>query len=77
MVTSLQPRTDYFYCDECHKHVACVRVKPGVWEIQCPNCVGECALCGCHLAKLCFGKGSGAQMVLVAPGGKGAVPHSK
>lgn len=65
MVTGLQPRTDYFYCDECRKHVPCVRLKPGVWEIRCPNCAGECALCGCHLAKYCFGKVSGVQMVLM------------
>lgn len=53
----LEPRFDYFYCDECGKHVPCVRLGAGVWEVQCPRCVGECGLCGCHLAGHCFGKG--------------------
>ncbi len=53
----LHPNVDYFYCEECKKHVPCIRLEPGVWEVQCPRCVGECALCGCHLAGYCFGKG--------------------
>lgn len=50
------PRVDYIYCDECQTHVPCVRLEPGVWEVQCPRCVGECAVCGCHLADYCFGQ---------------------
>ena len=57
-VQQLEPRIDYFYCDDCEKHVPCVRLEPGVWEVQCARCVGECALCGCHLAGYCFGKGN-------------------
>ena len=53
----LQHNVDYIYCEECRKHVPCMRLEPGVWEVQCPRCVGECALCGCHLAGYCFGKG--------------------
>ena len=53
----LRQNVDYIYCEECKKHVPCVRLEPGVWEVQCPRCVGECALCGCHLAGYCFGKG--------------------
>jgi len=52
-----QPTIDYIYCEECGKHVPCVRLEPGVWEVQCANCVGECGLCGCHLVGYCFGKG--------------------
>ncbi len=56
-VKDLQPKIDYIFCDECQEHVPCVRLEPGVWEVQCPRCVGECALCGCHLSGYCFGKG--------------------
>ncbi len=52
----LQPNVDYFYCEKCQMHVPCVRLEPGVWEVQCSQCVGECAVCGCHLANHCFGK---------------------
>lgn len=54
----LQQKVDYFYCDECKKHVPCIRLEPGVWEVQCSECVGECTMCGCHLSNYCFGKGS-------------------
>ena len=53
----LKQNVDYIYCEECKHHVPCIRVEPGVWEVQCPRCVGECALCGCHLAGYCFGQG--------------------
>ncbi len=56
MATEGAPRVDYIYCDECHTHVPCLRLEPGVWEVQCPRCIGECAVCGCHLADYCFGK---------------------
>ena len=55
---ALQPKIDYFYCDECEKHVSCVGLDPGVWEVQCTKCVGECGLCGCHLAGYCLGQGN-------------------
>ena len=35
----LQAHIDYFYCDECKKHVPCTRLEPGVWEVQCARCV--------------------------------------
>lgn len=53
----MQPDLDYFFCNECRKHVACKRLEPGVWEVLCPRCVGECGLCSCHLAGYCFGQG--------------------
>ena len=53
----MQEDVDYFYCQQCKKHVPCIRLEPGVWEVQCSECVGECAVCGCHLARYCFGKG--------------------
>ncbi len=34
-----------------------MRPEPGVWEVQCARCVGECMLCDCHLAGYCLGKG--------------------
>lgn len=55
---NLKEKVDYFYCDVCKIHVPCVRMEPGVWEVRCPQCVGECAVCGCHLANYCFGQGS-------------------
>ncbi len=54
-VQQLQPKVDYLYCDKCGKHVACIRLRPGVWEVQCPRCVGECGLCGCSQTGFCFG----------------------
>jgi hypothetical protein len=53
----LQQKVDYFYCEECKMHVPCIRVQPGVWEVQCSRCVGECMVCVCHLADFCFGQG--------------------
>jgi hypothetical protein len=70
VTSGLQARVDYIYCDECEKHVPCVRLEPGVWEVQCPECVGECALCSCHLVGYCIGKGSTpakTHMFLVKP----------
>ncbi len=57
ILNDLRPGVDYFFCEECQKHVPCIRLEPGVWEVQCARCVGECGLCGCHLAGYCFGKG--------------------
>jgi hypothetical protein len=66
----LQPKVDYFYCDDCKEHVPCIRLEPGVWEVQCARCIGECSLCGCHLSGYCFGKGQdpvSAHMYIVKP----------
>jgi hypothetical protein len=52
----LQPNVDYFYCGECGRHVACIRLEPGLWEVQCPRCVGECGLCSCSANGICQGK---------------------
>jgi len=57
ILSEMRPGVDYFYCEDCQKHVPCIRLEPGVWEVQCARCVGECGLCGCHLAGYCFGKG--------------------
>ncbi len=54
---TMQPGVDYIYCRECRKHVPCVRLESGVWEVQCPRCVGECGLCSCHSTGVCVGKG--------------------
>ncbi len=43
-LNELQQNVDYFYCDECKKHIPCIRLEPGVWEVQCARCVGECIL---------------------------------
>ncbi len=51
----LQPRVDYLYCERCEHHVACIRLRPGVWEVQCPRCAGECGLCGCSKVGACLG----------------------
>lgn len=69
----LKQNVDYFFCDECKKHVPCIRIEPGVWEVQCPECVGECMLCGCHLSGYCFGKSKvpvQTHMYVVKPPGK-------
>lgn len=52
----LQPGVDYLYCSTCGHHVACIRLQTGVWEVQCPRCVGDCGLCGCDRAGKCLGK---------------------
>lgn len=57
-LTELQPNLDYFYCSDCRKHVPCVRLSPGIWDIQCSRCMGECFLCRCSLSGQCFGKKS-------------------
>jgi hypothetical protein len=56
----LLPGVDYLYCPECGHHVGCIRLQAGVWEIQCPRCVGECGLCGCKATQACRGKGGAA-----------------
>ncbi len=52
----LLPGLDYLYCPDCGHHVGCLRLQPGVWEVQCPRCVGECGLCGCKSTGSCQGK---------------------
>ncbi len=54
--SAMQPGVDYIYCRECRKHVPCVRLEQGVWEVQCPRCVGECGLCSCRSTGVCVGK---------------------
>lgn len=53
----LQQKVDYLYCDECGQHMACIRLEPGVWEVQCPRCVAKCGLCSCRSTGSCFTKG--------------------
>ncbi len=52
----LRPGVDYLYCDECGHHAPCTRLQPGVWEVQCSRCIGECGLCACRLTGSCLGK---------------------
>ncbi len=56
-VRQLQPQMDYLYCAECSRHVPCVRLPGGVWEVQCPRCAGECGLCSCLETGTCVSKG--------------------
>lgn len=46
---------DYLYCPVCKVHVPARRVPSGGWEVACPGCDGECALCHCYLKRFCFG----------------------
>jgi len=32
MLNEMQHNVDYFYCEECRKHVPCIRLEPGVEE---------------------------------------------
>lgn len=52
----LLPGMDYLYCPDCGHHVGCIRLQPGVWEVQCSRCVGECGLCDCKSSGACHGK---------------------
>ncbi|MFI5112157.1 MAG: hypothetical protein ACHP9S_05010 [Terriglobales bacterium] len=52
----LLPGVDYLYCSDCGHHVGSIRLQPGVWEVQCSRCVGECGLCGCKTTGTCHGK---------------------
>ena len=52
----LLPGVDYLYCADCGHHVGSIRLQPGVWEVQCSRCVGECGLCGCKATGACHGK---------------------
>ncbi len=65
MSNELQAGMDYVWCDECKVHVACIPLQPGVWEVQCPKCVGECSICHCHLATHCFGQGGVAMEIRI------------
>jgi hypothetical protein len=56
LLHQLLPRVDYLYCEECGHHVPCIRLEPGVWEVQCSRCVGQCGLCSCRSTGSCFGK---------------------
>lgn len=51
----LDPGVDYLWCPACKIHVKCLRNDEGWWEVQCPQCVGECGFCRCHLREMCFG----------------------
>lgn len=50
-----QEGTDYLFCAVCRVHVACRRLESGGWEVQCENCIGECAFCQCSMKSFCFG----------------------
>jgi hypothetical protein len=52
----LLPGVDYLYCSDCGHHVGSIRLQPGVWEVQCSRCVGECGMCSCKTAGTCHGK---------------------
>ena len=52
----LQPNVDYLYCCECGRHVPSIRLETGIWEVQCPRCIGECGLCSCSAHGICQGK---------------------
>lgn len=52
----LQPGVDYLYCPDCGHHVGSIRLQPGVWEVQCSRCVGECGMCSCKTTGACHGK---------------------
>jgi hypothetical protein len=52
----LEPGVDYLYCAACRHHVPCIRLQPGVWEVQCSHCVGACGLCSCQTTGVCHGK---------------------
>lgn len=53
--TSLKHDVDYLYCPVCKTHIACIRTDVG-WEVCCPGCIGECAMCKCYLSRFCFGR---------------------
>ncbi len=42
------------YCDECKETVPIELCDDGTRIVHCPKCVGECAVCDCHLAARCF-----------------------
>lgn len=46
---------DYLWCPACRKHVRCIRLETGWWEVECPRCTGECGYCKCGLRELCIG----------------------
>ncbi len=54
-VHELQRKVDYLFCERCGTHVPCIRLRPGVWEVQCPRCVGDCGLCRCSQLGQCVG----------------------
>ena len=57
---SLKRDVDYLFCPSCQKHVPCLRTELGWFEVQCPQCLGECGICKCPLREFCFGVNVGA-----------------
>lgn len=55
-IDDLQENIDYLYCPVCKRHIPCVRLETGYWEVYCPGCVGECGMCKCYLSRFCFGQ---------------------
>jgi len=56
----LEKGVDYLWCEACKRHVECIRTASGWFEVLCPNCVGECSMCKCHLRDCCFGRREGS-----------------
>ena len=42
------------FCEECKKDIDVEELSDGTIVIHCPKCVGECAVCDCHLVQECF-----------------------
>jgi hypothetical protein len=58
------------YCDECKRHVPIEHQEDGSIIIHCPKCIGECAVCDCHLAARCFESSSRVLLRLLGPNGE-------
>lgn len=50
------------YCDDCKKDIPVEELEDGSIVIHCPKCIGECTVCDCHLAKVCFSDAPGVRI---------------
>jgi len=58
------------YCDECKQKVPIEVCADGTRIVHCPKCVGECAVCDCHLAAQCFETAQRVILRVVGPNGE-------
>ena len=72
----LDAGVDYLWCPGCQLHVRCVRMDTGYWQVECPQCIGECAFCKCHLRELCLGVRPGTKVAVSPDRTLPDCPHS-
>lgn len=47
-------KTEIIYCIECQKEIQIEHLEDDSIIVLCPQCIGECMICDCHLVQECF-----------------------